>query len=230
MMNFERDSNNAPVKGPSPALPGGRRDYTKQPLPIPQNPPVTRVPAQPRQLKKPRRKIWIIAVPIAVVLVLVAGGVTTYLLTRPQNPFSAETISEFKKPAFYPTYLPKGYVLHADAASVTGGALTFIASNGNDSRSLFFSEQVKQPSFNLKSYYQDQIPDQTGFSTSYGDAVIGHFLNVSPLQKQHLGAAAGATPTSTVGSLNTTDTWVLITAPKDFDLNELKKIVLSLKP
>ena len=162
---------------------------------------------------------------VAAVCVVVAL-LLTFTHGRPQNPLSATALAAFKAPSYYPTYLPKGYTLQA--ATVTGGALTFIASNEASSQSLFFSEQAKQPSFDLKSYYQNQIPDQTGFPTSYGDAVVGHFLNISPLQKEHLGNT-NTQPTAAVGSLNTTRTWVLITAPKDFNLDILKKIVLGLR-
>jgi len=147
---------------------------------------------------------------------------------RPQNPFSATVLTQFKAQSYYPTYLPEGYALQSATATMTGGALTFVVSNGNKTRALFFSEQVKRPTFDLKSYYQNQIPDQTGFGTKYGDAVVGHFLNISALQKQHLGNT-NAEPTAAVGSLNTTQTWVLVTAPKDFNLDVLKQIVLGLR-
>lgn len=137
-------------------------------------------------------------------------------------------MTQFKAQSYYPTYLPKGYHLQLDSATVTGGALTYVVSNGNTTEALFFSEQVKQPTFDLKSYYQNQIPDQTSFATKYGDAVVGHFLNISALQKQHLGNT-NAEPTAAVGSLNTTQTWVLVTAPNDFNLDLLKKVVLGLR-
>jgi hypothetical protein len=172
--------------------------------------------------------------PAHVGAVIVVGLVLTVVLALShdwrRNPFSSSVLSEFKTQSYYPTYLPKGYALQTASVTVTGGALTFILSNGDTTQTLFFSEQVMPKGTDLQSFYQTQIPDAITATTPYGGAVIGHYANVSPLEKEHLGSnRVRNAHTTTIASLATPETWILITAPSDFSVAQLKQVVLGLR-
>jgi hypothetical protein len=176
------------------------------------------------QRKLNRKRLVRIVLPLAVV----AAGILTFALTRPHFPFNPDIKNQVKAPVYYPAYLPKSYQLDAESATVTSGTLTFVAGNGQKGRSLFFSEQPKPSSVDFNSFYQSQIPDPINISLGDGNATIGHFKNISPLEQAHLGESSSTKPQSVIASYTTSKVWIIITGPADFDLDALKKVVSRL--
>jgi hypothetical protein len=163
------------------------------------------------------------------VVSLACFGMALYVVIaqQPKNPIQAAVVSKFATTTYYPTYLPKNYALKTNTATVTSGSLTFTASNG--SASIFFSEQPLPKGMDLQAFYDSQMPDRAIVHTTYGDAAVGHYANVSQLAQQHLGGSSASTPQSTMASLPTADTWVLITAPDGFATDQMQRIASGLR-
>jgi hypothetical protein len=165
---------------------------------------------------------------VAVATVVCVGAAVLVVAPHQRtNPLKAVVASRFTSQMYYPAYLPKSYKLRTDTATVTGGSLTFIASNG--SANIFFSEQPLPKGINLQNFYAAQIPNSVTIHTSYGDAAVGHFANVPQLAKEHTDDSPTDSKQTTVASLGATNTWILITAPAGFSTSQMQQIVRGLR-
>ncbi|HEX8763308.1 MAG TPA: hypothetical protein VF733_06165 [Candidatus Saccharimonadales bacterium] len=110
---------------------------------------------------------------------------------------------------FYPeaSKLPNGYILDAHSFSGNDQAVVYSVTYNTDQK-IAFTVQKKPSEDELKAFYANQIPIRNEAKVPAGTAAIGVLNN------------------QTFVSLPTeSDAWLLITAPKDIDQNNLKRVL-----
>lgn len=176
-------------------------------------PPGSQQPTAPSAAKKRRlvrkKVLSFIAIVILVIGAVLGGWVYSHRDTSP-IPKSIQKAVNF--PIYYPDpkKLPAGYSLDINSFSTSGQAVVYQVNNG--STKLVFSLQQKPSDQALQQFYTQHIPLHTTVQTVVGTATIG------------------AIGTQTVVSLPTAKgSWILITAPGNYDQNKLKSILMSIR-
>jgi hypothetical protein len=171
-------------------------------------------------LKMPRsranRRIFILT---CLATVILAGSLGFLFLTRKAAPTPRPSVvptsitkqAHFLVPYPDPLKLPHGYSLDLNSFSGTDQAVVYSASYDQDKK-IAFTVQKKPSDDELRAFYANQIPIRNEVKVSAGMAAIGVLNN------------------QTFASLPTEgDSWLLITAPKDIDPNDLKKILQAIR-
>lgn len=165
---------------------------------------------------KSNKKRWLIVFLVTVVVILIALGIFLYL--KVNNGLLPDPIkSSVSKTLPYNIYytdqkkLPSGYYLDPSSFQVTSdGAVTYNVNYGNN-QTLYFSLEKKISSNQLNTFYTNYIPLHLTKSSPVGTATIGVIHN------------------QTVVSIPTnTNTWIIITAPLNYDQKNLQQVLNSI--
>ena len=145
-----------------------------------------------------------------IVILLLAIGTGLFLHLRHSDPIPAAIRQSLKFSLPHPTKLPDGYSLDRQSFSAKNNVLTFTVSNTAKQR-IAFSIQARPQTFDFTAFYSKGLSGTFNFTTPTGEAAIGTANN------------------QTIGSLLTTDSWVLVTSNRQIQNQELQVILKNMK-
>ncbi len=176
--------------------------------------------AKPYPARPSRINSKMIIVAVLVVMIAVLGSWRVFVFEQKpsaaiQNPsvLPASVRSQVNFPIPYPEQkkLPAGYTLNLSSFSATDQVVVYSIAYDQDKR-IAITVQKKPSDDELKAFYANQIPIRNEVKVPAGMAAIGVIND------------------QTFASLPTQeDAWLLITAPKDIDQNNLKRVLQAMR-
>ena len=122
-------------------------------------------PPQPHVAKFAHKRVWVLAVCVAIIIAAAVGG--TLFLSRDTGPIPRSIRQASTFTLYYPATLPKGYVLQSQSVRGDTGIVFYVLAN--DKRQVNVSQQPLPPN-------PPNINSLSGFSkleTTAGKAAIG---------------------------------------------------------
>lgn len=168
------------------------------------------IPEAKRKIGNRHRNILLVAT-IAMIIVT-TGGTSTYLLTRPKNPFPAALRQSMQIPLYFPTQLPPHFAY--DKTSLTSdpqNQTVFYSFKNASGKSINVNIQLKPKDYDIDAFYTRILSNIQGTATPYGDAKIGMMGH------------------ATVGILDTGKAWVIVKYNDTDFASMLANLMSSLK-
>jgi hypothetical protein len=159
------------------------------------------------------RKGRIIGLLLAIALLLSAGGIVTCQMVERHNrsPFPETIHDATNLTLFYPTTLPKGYVVDQTSVKRTNGVINYVATD-NNKHYINFSLQARADKFDFNTFYSTTLSKAFKFTTPYGEATVGTM------------SSSG----NSVGSLINGSTWIIISAAR-VSPEDIQTVISKLK-
>lgn len=149
-------------------------------------------------------------------ILIIAVGIIGWTLRQnsmsQNNIFSTSIKSSVNFTLFYPTSLPEGFAINKQSIQTTQGQVITYTASDNTGHHIIFSIQQKPSTFDYDTFYAKSLSGTFRFSTTNGDAAVGK------------------TPTGTLGSFVSGDSWVLVTSDeKNLSTAVFQTVIKSLQ-
>lgn len=212
------------VQPPTPAAPVPIQTSPpspNQPQPsLEPTPPIPQIKLEPtdsytrpiKPVAKKSRKKLTAALLIIALGAAAAGGLAYYQVNKPQPLVPLAIESKTSIPILYPDKLPPGFAVARSSFNITSGNVVAYYAEDSAGHRLNFTVQPRPTNFDFEKFYSQIISNSTRFNTSLGEAAIGK-------ANGHL-----------LGSLATTQSWVLVTGNSDkVSADQIQTALNSLK-
>lgn len=152
-------------------------------------------PSSNRPIKSSRRQSGkrITVVFTVILLCLAASGLAVYQSKKSQPAVPVAIQSKSQIPVLYPSKLPAGFALAKSSFNIAAGNIVAYYAANQSGQHLNFTVQPRPANFDFEKFYSQIISNSTRFNTTLGEAAVGK-------ANGHL-----------LGSLATTNSWVIVT-------------------
>lgn len=139
------------------------------------------------------RRRPVVLIGLIAAILLVAGGVATYLLTRSDDPFPPALRQSVQFPLYFPSQIPQHFAYDKTSlTSDTQNQTVFYSFKNANGKSINVNIQPKPKNYDIDVFYTRILSNVQGTATPYGDAKIGMMGH------------------ATVGILVTDRSWVIV--------------------
>ncbi len=168
----------------------------------------------PYKYERKNRNKWLIGALAMIIVMAAAAGLFFIQKQKSASPVPSNVQKAVNFAIYYPEQkkLPNGYTFNPSSISKpVDNGVTYAVSYGG-TKKIVFSIQPKPTDSELQSFYSQYIPLKNDSQTHLGQAEIGVYHDQTLVSLPIINGP-----------------WIIVTAPKDVNQDQLKQVLQSLK-